>query len=57
MPHGTFDPEVADHLYQESAGNPFYLQEVISGLVEAATINAGEGEIRYKIGSLLNAQM
>lgn len=29
----------------------------VSGLVEAATINAGEGEIRYKIGSLLNAQM
>jgi len=29
----------------------------LSGLVEAATINAGEGEIRYKIGSLLNAQM
>jgi Ca-activated chloride channel family protein len=29
----------------------------VSGLVEAATINASEGEIRYKIGSLLNAQM
>lgn len=29
----------------------------LSGLVEAASINAGEGQIQYKIGSLLNAQM
>ena len=29
----------------------------VSGLVEAANINADEGEISYKIGSMLNAQM
>lgn len=29
----------------------------LSGLVEAASINADQGEIEYKIGSLLNAQM
>lgn len=29
----------------------------VSSLVEAASLNAGEGEIVYKIGSLLNAQM
>ncbi len=29
----------------------------LSSLVEAASINAGEGQIEYKIGSLLNAQM
>jgi len=29
----------------------------LSALVEAAMLNAGEGEIQYKIGSLLNAQM
>ncbi|MEF8769868.1 MAG: VWA domain-containing protein [Candidatus Accumulibacter phosphatis] len=29
----------------------------LSGLVEAANLNAGEGDIGYKIGSLLNAQM
>lgn len=31
--------------------------ERLSALVEAAMLNAGEGEIQYKIGSLLNAQM
>ncbi|GBC63934.1 VWA domain-containing protein [Desulfonema ishimotonii] len=29
----------------------------LSSLVEAASLNAGEAEIEYKIGSLLNAQM
>lgn len=29
----------------------------VSSIVEAASINANEGEISYKIGSLLNAQM
>ena len=29
----------------------------VSSLVEAASLNAGEGEIAYKIGALLNAQM
>ena len=29
----------------------------VSSLVEAASINAGEGEISYKIGTMLNAQM
>ncbi|MDX1431648.1 MAG: vWA domain-containing protein [Gammaproteobacteria bacterium] len=29
----------------------------LSSLVEAASLNADEGEIRYRIGSLLNAQM
>jgi len=29
----------------------------LSSLVEAASLNASEGEIHYKIGSLLNAQM
>ncbi len=29
----------------------------LSSLVEAASINAGEGQIEYKIGALLNAQM
>ncbi len=29
----------------------------LSSLVEAASLNAGEGEIEYKIGALLNAQM
>ena len=29
----------------------------LSSLVEAASINAGEGQIVYKIGTLLNAQM
>ena len=29
----------------------------LSGLVEAASLNAGEKDIRYKIGSLLNSQM
>ena len=29
----------------------------ISGLVEAASLNAASGDIRYKIGSLLNAEM
>jgi Ca-activated chloride channel family protein len=29
----------------------------LSSLVEAASMNAGEGDIRYKIGTLLNAQM
>ncbi|MGN7610547.1 vWA domain-containing protein [Magnetococcales bacterium HHB-1] len=29
----------------------------LSSLVEAASINAGEGNVEYKIGSLLNAQM
>ena len=29
----------------------------LSSLVEAASLNAGEEEIEYKIGSLLNAQM
>jgi Ca-activated chloride channel family protein len=29
----------------------------LSALVEAASMNAGEGDVRYKIGSLLNAQM
>lgn len=29
----------------------------LSSLVEAASINAGEGDVEYKIGSLLNAQM
>ena len=28
-----------------------------SSLVEAASIDAGEGQIQYKIGALLNAQM
>ncbi len=29
----------------------------LSSLVEAASINADEGNVEYKIGSLLNAQM
>ncbi len=29
----------------------------VSALVEAANLNAGEADLRYKIGSLLNAQM
>ncbi len=29
----------------------------LSSLVEAASINASEGNVQYKIGSLLNAQM
>ncbi len=29
----------------------------LSGLVEASSINAGEGDVSYKIGNLLNAQM
>ncbi|MCB1955450.1 MAG: VWA domain-containing protein [Rhodocyclaceae bacterium] len=29
----------------------------LSSLVEAASLNAGEGEIEYKIGALLNAEM
>ena len=29
----------------------------LSGLVEAASLNAASGDIRYKIGSLLNAEM
>ena len=29
----------------------------LSSLVEAASLNASEGEIDYKIGALLNAQM
>ena len=29
----------------------------LSALVEAASIDAGQAEVRYKIGSLLNAQM
>jgi Ca-activated chloride channel family protein len=29
----------------------------LSSLVEAASLNAQEGEIEYKIGALLNAQM
>ncbi|MBC8391667.1 MAG: hypothetical protein H8E17_03740 [Deltaproteobacteria bacterium] len=29
----------------------------LSSLVEAASINATEGKIKFKIGSLLNAQM
>jgi len=29
----------------------------LSSLVEAASMNAGEGDVRYKIGTLLNAQM
>jgi Ca-activated chloride channel family protein len=50
----------------EALGIPIYtigyeanlpvLQEV-SSIVEAASINADEGEVQYKIGSLLNAQM
>ena len=32
------------------------LQE-LSSIVEAASMNADEGEVQYKIGSLLNAQM
>ena len=50
----------------EGVGIPVYtigyaadLEELgrLSLLVEAATLNADEGEISYKIGSLLNAQM
>ncbi|MGB1108802.1 MAG: vWA domain-containing protein, partial [Gammaproteobacteria bacterium] len=29
----------------------------ISGLVEASSMNAGQGDVSYKIGNLLNAQM
>jgi Ca-activated chloride channel family protein len=29
----------------------------LSSIVEAASINANEGQIAYKIGSMLNAQM
>ena len=29
----------------------------VSALVEAASLNAGEENLRYKIGSLLNSQM
>ena len=29
----------------------------LSSLVEATSINAGEGDVAYKIGALLNAQM
>jgi Ca-activated chloride channel family protein len=29
----------------------------LSGLVESATLNASEADLRYKLGALLNAQM
>ena len=29
----------------------------LSSLVEAASLKAGEGDVRYKIGALLNSQM
>ncbi len=31
--------------------------KLLSGLVEAVSMNASEGQIQYKLGSLLNAQM
>jgi len=50
----------------EGAGIPVYtigyaqkLSELkrLSTLVEAASLNANEGDVAYKIGNLLNAQM
>jgi DNA-binding SARP family transcriptional activator len=34
---------VADRLFAETAGNPFFLQEIVRGLIEAGQIVVGEG--------------
>jgi DNA-binding SARP family transcriptional activator len=37
-PSSSLDAALADQLYRETAGNPFYLQEVISGLLETGQV-------------------
>jgi DNA-binding SARP family transcriptional activator len=49
-PSGSLPPGLVEHLYSGSAGNPFYLQEMISGLLESRAL-ARSGDRLTWIGS------
>lgn len=49
---GSLEPELAERLYRETAGNPFYLQEVITGLAEQGALQSGAGRADRRAAEL-----
>jgi DNA-binding SARP family transcriptional activator len=52
VPSGSLDPELADYLCRETAGNSFFLQEVISGLLETGALERSDDRFTCHTGSI-----